>query len=70
MGVGEIIELAGSNVNTAILCLGVWILYQMQKSIKELNVNVGILLERDAAKTRDIDDHEVRIRSIERVVAR
>lgn len=45
---------------------GVAILSKMSKSIEELNKHVAILLERDSAKQYRLDDHETRLRQLEK----
>lgn len=52
------------------LYYGVRILSKMQQSIASLNTNVAILLERDVNKGKQIEDHEERLRSLERINAR
>lgn len=47
---------------------GVKKLGQMADSIEKLNTHVAILIERDQNKEKRLDDHEIRIRCLEKCV--
>lgn len=46
---------------------GVRKLGQMADSIEKLNTHVAVLIERDQNKEKRLDDHEGRIRTLERI---
>lgn len=46
---------------------GVRKLGQMATSIEKLNTHVAVLIERDQNKEKRLDDHEGRIRTLERI---
>lgn len=46
---------------------GVKRLGQMADSIEKLNTHVAVLIERDQNKEKRLDDHEGRIRTLERI---
>lgn len=45
---------------------GVYILWQMKESIAHLNGKIDVILEKHNQAREDIDDHEARLRGLER----
>lgn len=45
---------------------GVYILWQMKESMSQLNSKIEVLIEKHEQAREDIDDHESRIRYLER----
>lgn len=59
----------GSFIEWAFLGLvsgGIYILYQMKESMSNLNEKIGILITQHEQARKDLDDHEDRIRELER----
>lgn len=46
---------------------GVYILWQMKESLTHLNTKIEVLIEQHEQSRKDIDDHEERLRYLERV---
>lgn len=60
-GLRDLVELAFLPILTA----AVWVLYDMNKNISQLNVSVGIILSERVSTLKTLEDHELRIRVIE-----
>lgn len=45
---------------------GVYILWQMKESVSSLNTKIEVLIQQHEESRKDIDDHESRLRQLER----
>lgn len=45
---------------------GVYILWQMKESMNSLNTKIEVLIQQHEQARKDIDDHEFRIRDLEK----
>jgi len=45
---------------------GVYILWQMKESVSDLNTKIEVLIQQHEESRKDIDDHEDRLRELER----
>jgi hypothetical protein len=45
---------------------GIYILYQMKESMSSLNEKIGVLIVQHEQARKDLDDHEERIRDLEK----
>lgn len=52
----------------SILSAGVYILYRMSVSISTLDTKIGVIIAKHEQAMDDINDHEKRIRDIERTI--
>lgn len=46
---------------------GVYILWQMKESVSSLNTRIEVLIQQHKESRKDIDDHESRLRQLERI---
>ena len=63
MDFSNFIEWAFLGVTTG----GVWILWEMKKSVDGLNVKIAVLISQHEQSRSDIDDHELRLRQLETI---